>query len=191
MIISSDCIGAIIYNKILNIEYPNQFMNIIIDGEDFNYLVKNIENIDFTKFNIFSINVPNFENTSNNTIGINIDNKIKLLFVHHNNIDYITQMYINRTNRFLESKDKDITFILDERIFNEEYNCKYLKETLIDFCNINTKYKRILITQYDDLKKYENDNLKICIKNKKYLEGATMSFTQNIFYEQYKDFISI
>lgn len=191
MIISSDCIGAIIYNKILNIEYPNQFMNIIIDGEDFNYLVKNIENINFTKFNIFSINVPNFENTSNNTIGINIDNKIKLLFVHHNNIDHITQTYINRTNRFLESKDKDITFILDERIFNEEYNCKYLKETLIDFCNINTKYKRILITQYDDLKKYENDNLKICIKNKKYLEGATMSFTQNIFYEQYKDFISI
>lgn len=191
MIISSDCIGAIIYNKILNIEYPNQFMNIIIDGEDFNYLVKNIENINFTKFNIFLINVPNFENTSNNTIGINIDNKIKLLFVHHNNIDYITQTYINRTNRFLESKDKDITFILDERIFNEEYNCKYLKETLIDFCNINTKYKRILITQYDDLKKYENDNLKICIKNKKYLEGATMSFTQNIFYEQYKDFISI
>jgi hypothetical protein len=191
MIISSDCTASIIYKRIIGKEYTNPFMSTIVSASDFNYVIENLNNIDFLNYELYSLETKNF-NDVEPTYGIYVDGKVKILFPHHNDPETITGMYSTRAKRMVEKLEEnpDIVFIMAERDLPKGFECNYDKDDLEHFCALNTPYKRMLITKDGYFKKFENDKLKIHIKvNEEYLCIGTIRYTRNIIFDKYKDYI--
>ena len=191
MIISSDCTASIIYKRIIGKEYTNPFMSTIVSASDFNYVIENLNSIDFLNYELFSLETKNF-NDAEPTYGIYVDGQVKILFPHHNDSEIITEMYSTRAKRMVEKLEEnpDIVFIMAERDFPKEFECDYNKKDLEYFCTLDTPHKRILITKDRFFKKFENDKLKIHVKNnEEYLCMGTIRYTKNVFFDEYKDCI--
>lgn len=183
-IISSDCLGAIIYKSILKTEYANQFMSTLFSANEFNKLVLNINTLDFSKIKPFTLDTPNW-NHGEITYGISIDNTIKYICPHHNNLDEIISLYKKRYKRLSLHK---LVFIMDERVCKDELNIHYSYDDMVNFTQLKTKHKKLLITQYKDFKKYETDTCKVFIKDKIYTWDKTIELAK-IIWDEYKNYI--
>lgn len=192
MIISSDCTASIIYKHLIGKEYTNPFMSTTVSAKDFNYVIENFKDIDFLKYELFSIETKNF-NGVEPTYGIYVDGKVKILFPHHNDPEVIVEMYSTRAKRMVENLEEnpDIVFIMAERDFPKEHECNYDERDLERFCTLNTPYRRILMTKNERFKNFENDRLKVHVKDEnEYLRNGTIRYTKNVFFDKYKDFLT-
>lgn len=110
-LIGNNCVSGAIY-KLNNIQYNNPFFWCNIYHNDFMYLIKNYDNINFTNFYCSLEDYYDFVKTTN----VNIDNKINLHYLHYrlsnddlkreginvfskNIIEYTKEKYIVRLNR--------------------------------------------------------------------------------------------
>ena len=78
-IISNNCLAGLIYHEIKQI-YPNQFIFVGIDLDDFIYLIENYNNINFSNVN-FDLEYR-LSKTYKSVVAI-VDNKIKIHFSHY------------------------------------------------------------------------------------------------------------
>ena len=141
----------------------------LIDGYNFNELIKEYHQIDFSKFSI------SIEHKSRNTF-ILYDNKIKVIYPHYiynkningtikqdldiigNEIyDYILNTLNRRISRFNITYD-DI-FILDDKTI---YDISYTDEDIITFLNQSSNHLKFLLTNREKFKNYKcKDNVHI------------------------------
>lgn len=168
-LISNCCIAGYLY-KIYNEQFLNPFQWCFIEPTDLIKLMRkfNILNYDNIKL------VKSIEHE--NSYVLIIDDLIKLKYIHyiedknvkfkksgHNikssNIkDYIIKKYKERLKRM---KKELPVFIYIDKLH------KSSDETTLDFIHEKTKFKRILITNNQNLFKYRNDNLLIIIDTNK------------------------
>lgn len=165
-IISNNCTGGFIYQTILKSEFQNPFIWCRILPDDFIFLLKNKEKINF---NNISLEKTAKELEENKPIFyINVDDKINLYYTHYwfnkrydkpykenneikyNKIwEYIVDKYFDRLKRMKEQKE---TVIVLDNAFN---NWDSIKKETISFCKEN-KIKLILIDDNEEEKCDEN-----------------------------------
>ena len=172
-IIASNCVGARLY-KITNQQFTNPFMWSIVLPKDFLFLIKNFNCINFNHITPTNVYWPEF---NNNVPAIIVDNKIKVIFIHHkqdknalqpikHGIDLFYQdifLYLINTwkRRVKRLSSKNLHFLAVANIF-------WNTSDIIEFANLQTPFKKSLIV-YD--KKYLDLKSKslncIYIKNRK------------------------
>lgn len=179
-IISSSCIGQLLYKTFFNCKYPNPFMGNIINGDNFIYLINNFNDINFLNIKEFTYNIHNFSKSSE-TYGLCIDDNINILYPHNDIKDSVKENFIRRLNNFTK---ENICFILDVKYWEKYNNILYTQDNINDFCLLNNEYKKILCVNDELYKKYETDNCKIIIKN-----GMDINKLVPYIYKNYKNFL--
>ena len=171
-IIASNCVGARMY-EIANQQFNNPFMWTIMLPKDFFYLIHNFNNIDFQNI---TVSTMYWNEYNDNVYTIILDSKIQIIFIHHkydanaitpikNGIDLYyndIKMYLANTwkRRVARMSPKNLVFL---GIANKFWN----KSDVINFINLKTKFKRVLIV-YNNFKDIKNQKIDIIhISNRK------------------------
>lgn len=141
-IISHNCVSGRIY-QMKGLRYENPFVWCVIPPEDFFYLYKNYNNINYKNIEL--------KKEDNNDYKLIVDGKIRVFYVHYkydetsivptkktdidifyNKIeDYIIEKYFTRLERM---KDKPI-FIVTDRIFLSYPEFSFKKDDLLKYIN--------------------------------------------------------
>ena len=177
-LISNCCLGAWTYEQ-AQIEYNNPFMWAKTNADSFLYLMKNYDKIDLE--NIFTLQKHKRPDGCL-YYSIIVNDNLEIEFTHYleaykkenekklggdrfiyEAYKYTVEKYQDRVNRLKETNELPTFVILDEKRFDFDYtfeNCRKI-------CESDIKYKVLLITEYEELKKYEKPNFKIIIDTTK------------------------
>lgn len=156
-IIANNCISGYIYKEILKQPYDNPFIWCRIYADDFLYLIKNLNSIDFNKIELRKQKNKVIEKARN--YYLLIDNKIKVYYTHYqydsvaseitirgmdvyyNKIeDYIINTYKKRLSRTAGIFKNPVV------ILQNQYNAyDSILTDLINYCQAK-KYKLLLFT---------------------------------------------
>lgn len=179
-IVSSSCVGQLLYKIFFNCKYPNPFMGNMINGDDFIYLINNFNSIDLLNIKELTYNIHNFSK-SKETYGLCIDNNVNVLYPHNDVKESVKENFIRRLNNFTK---ENICFILDVKSWEKYKDIIYTQNNIIDFCTLNNEYKKILCVADKTYKKYETDNCKIIIK-----DNLDIDKLVPYIYKNYKNFL--
>lgn len=193
-IISNNCLAAFIYEKSNN-KFNNPFMWSLTNSASLIYVMEHYKNIDWK-----NIELDKFTNAhGEKCYSVIVDKNIRINYTHYiqgekndnkkiidRNVydwrayEYTYTKYLKRTDRMIKLSENPVFLIMECSKDLYDYNFENLKK----ICECKTNYKRIIITQYDELKKYEYDTIKIIIdKNPKNDSG----FYTEQFADLYKD----
>ena len=157
-IIANTCIGADIYKYHLKMPYQTPFCwNTIDDNSMFN-LISNYDTINFKKYELIKDKNWNFSILINDLVKVNYvhyhfsknDNKIRTdnADVYYNKIwEYIIEKYEERTNRFLQLKNKEEPFFVIGSSWNGQ-KCKL--NTIKKISTIDTNYKILFLVDFNN-----------------------------------------
>lgn len=184
-LISSNCIVGQIFKK-LNLPYNTPFVWNSIKLSDFIKLIKNFHFIDLKNIE-FEFEKGAFGRYPLCSKMI-LDNNISIYFSHHikdcsktipfkknsdlyyyNILEYLKEKWLKRSE--LIPKENPI-FIYDD--LNTSPSWKYTDTDIQNFLSIND-YKKLLITSNHSLKKFENDKLKVMIKEKDVIDTSILA----------------
>ncbi len=183
-LISSDCVGGR-YFESKNSKYTNPFIWESIKLSDFIRLIEKWDDIDLskTKWYISNKEYGDIENVPT----VIVDNSIKVFFHHHHQMEeYKTPTKLHKDVDDIDLGYCDIAQYLEEKWQNRLkrmegepvfcYNDKPFSTDvdIMEFINIKTPYKKILITCNKEYKKYENSSLKVHIKPMQIMNSKTL-----------------
>lgn len=163
-IISNSCVGSRIY-QLLGEEFSNPFMWNVIPYEDFRELIVNYDSINFKNFT-----TTLFKTSTDSVAQTTFDGKIKVYYIHYHqdnayksptkkSIDVYSNDIISYTNDKIEKRVGRLITNNEEPIFiyetrNRPRFCAiYDDDTIDNYINLKTPYKKILITSSE---KYKN-----------------------------------
>lgn len=203
-LISNSCCGGWCY-KIAHKQYNNPFMWSLIRCDDMISLINQYESLVWNNIMLYEDEM----NKSNRTFNIVINDLITIHYVHfkwelnkefpdirragrdlfaNNMYEYVVDKYKSRVNRMLSERIKPTFFILGANQFLFDYTLENL-EKLIK--TTNSGAKRYIITQYTELKMYENDMLQIRCVDTPISEGNyTTQYYSNTFFDDVLNFMS-
>jgi hypothetical protein len=190
-------VGGYLY--ILNKErFNNPFIWCAIDSNDFIYLIRNFDTINFSNVEVTELKENVFKNhdaikkkirEKKHIIGIKIDNKITAYYTHYlydryktkptkididifynRNFEYVYQKYMERLKR-MYTDENPVFYIITYKKHN------WSQEKLDYLLYLNTKYKIIIITQF----KIKNRPKNVYIINDSLKEGDPNKLTKKYF----------
>ena len=158
-VICNSCVGARLY-EYRNMQYGNPFMWNIIPYNDFKFMILNYKTIDFSKHKteLYTYSGKSISMTT-------FDSAVRTYFTPYPQDASCTgterrpiiSLYSNteekiqkRTERLLNTQEQPV-FIFETRS-RLYWGIGYTKQDLDDFVNLNTPYKKVLITEYDSFK---------------------------------------
>lgn len=164
-IICNSCVGSRLY-ELFNIEYGNPFMWNVIPYSDFKRLILNYSSIDFTK-----VEISLYSNPKLPIAQAVFDSAVRVYYIHYhynakypapkkNNIDvlcsdilsYARDKVEKRTARMLNANEEPI-FILETRD-RARFDTFYTDNDIEDFINLDTPYKKMVITSHEKYRNY-------------------------------------
>ena len=163
-IISNSCVGSRLY-ELVGVEFNNPFMWNVMEYKDFRMLIIDYENINFGNYK------TSLYKTQTGSISKTIfDNKVNTYYIHYHQdesyteptkvlidvysndiISYTNEKVNKRTERLIKNNEEPI-FIYETRD-RPRFCAIYDDETIDDYINLKTPYKKILITSN---KKYKD-----------------------------------
>lgn len=200
-LISNCCVGGFLY-EINNEQFSNPFIWTMTNSDSFIYLLENYDNINWD-----NIEFDKFKRSDGKLCySIIVDSKLRINYTHYlqgkkddhekkvgrdiydwRAYEYTYKKYEQRKQRMLDKKEAPFFVILAEMKGKYDYNLN----NLIRICQSNIKYKTIIITSFDELKKYENDNLKIIIdKHPKNEKGWFTKDFANLYNNTIMEFLN-
>jgi len=204
-VISNSCIGAQLY-KLFNMEFNNPFMWNVITYDDFKKLIIKYDEIDFGNNNISLYNYPGDPISM-----VTFDNNIKLYYIHYHQtnkysetkkididvysndiLSYTTDKVTNRIERMKKYKEDPI-FIFETRP-RPRFNANYNVNDVLDFINLQTRYKKIVVTSFDYFKNSnieKQNNCSIVYYNDPHPELApdVKSMSKLVYDKLYNEFV--
>ena len=200
-LISNCCLGAFIY-EMQNEEFNNPFMWTMTNTDSFISLMEHYDNINWD-----SIDFDKFQRSDGEKCySIIVENKVRINYTHYlqgkkedhelvkgrdvydwRAYEYAFKKYQKRTERLLKKKEKPVFLILAELKGKYDYNLENLKR----ICEAKSRYKLLIITSFEELKKYENERIKIIIdKHPKNESGCFTEQFANMYKNQIVEFIN-
>ena len=200
-LIANNCLGAFIYEK-NKMQFSNPFIWSLTKADSLIYVMKHYKDINWE-----NIELDKFINAGGEKCySIIVDDNVRINYTHYiqgsksdkerivgRNVydyrayEYTFNKYTSRVKRMMCNNEKPVFLILECTKDLYDYNFDKLKE----ICECDTQYKRIIITQYDKLKKYKNDKIKIIIdKNPKNDSGFYTEQFADLYKENIMEFIN-
>lgn len=194
-IICNNCVGARLY-EVTKQQFPNPFMWMAIDYDDF---IKLIENYDTISINNPKFELETYKGNDYKSVLITLDNTIKLHYIHYIQDDtkefpvkelntnilykdiltYATEKWFNRLNR---SKEEPI-FLFS---FNYMNPTQELYKTILNkLLNIKNKKLIILVHKEINIEKEIPSNINVIYCNNNIMElngGALANALKNMIF---------
>ena len=158
IIISNNCVAGAIYRE-LGIKHANPFLWGTLTYENFDKLLDEYDNIDFTKFRVHPTTLFNTlgKATVDSIFGVDIDNKLCIAYTHHKQdsshkevyrkgVDllysdmehYIHALYQHRVKNMMELPDREPIFLFTRSSF-------YTLDEFFKIVYKPTKYKKFVV----------------------------------------------
>lgn len=194
-IICNNCVGARLY-EVTKQQFPNPFMWMSIDYDDF---IKLIENYDSIDFNNPTFELETYKNNDYESVLVILDNDIKLHYIHYiqdnskdtpvkelnTNIlykDILLYASIKWKNRLNRSKEEPIFLYSFNYMLPEYTTYKIILDKLL---NIKDKQVMILIHEGITIDREISNNIKIVYCKNEIMElngGALANELKNMIF---------
>ena len=117
-IISNNCMASHIYNQMKK-QFNLPFINCVFLDPDFNYIVNNLENINFQKYSITQDTKKYLLNQTAVYPKVLIDDKLSCFFPHDVMPSNFEQKYKRRLDRMKQPNYSNTIFIYHKSIFSD------------------------------------------------------------------------